>query len=96
MHKPLKIAGIVDRYTAEYPQQVGTSVSVTLNNGKTFIAEKKDYKGFTTKPLSWEEVIKKFRFLAYPKLGHLKQDEVIDMVRHFEKGDVSELLRLVV
>ena len=96
MHKPLKIAGIVDRYTAEYPQQVGTSVTVTLNNGKTFTTEKKDYKGFTTKPLSWEEVIKKFRFLAYPKLGHLKQDEVIDMVRHFEKGDVSELLRLVV
>lgn len=96
LHKPLKIAGIVDRYTAEYPQQVGTTVTVTLNNGKSFTAEKKDYKGFTTKPLSWEEVIKKFRFLSCPKLASVKQDEVIDMVKHLEKGDVSALLRLVV
>jgi 2-methylcitrate dehydratase len=92
----LKIAGIVDRYTAEYPQQVGTNVTITLNNGKSFSAEKKDYKGFMTNPLSWEEVVKKFRFLSYPRLGAVKQDEVIEMVKHFEKGDVLELLRLVV
>lgn len=96
LRKPLKIAGVLDRYTAEYPQQLGTNVTVTMNNGESFQIEKKDYKGFTTNPLSWDEVVKKFRFLSYPKLNHVKQDEVIEMVKKLEKGDIGELLKLVV
>jgi 2-methylcitrate dehydratase len=95
LHRPLKIAGILDKYTAEYPQQVGTTVTITMLNGDRFQVEKKDYKGFTTNPLTWEEVVKKFRYLSYPKLNSEKQDEVIAMVDKLEKCDIRELLNLI-
>jgi 2-methylcitrate dehydratase len=96
LHKPVKIAGLTDRYTAEYPQQVGTKVTITLENGKSISLEKKDYKGFHTDPFTWDDVVAKFTYLADGRIPEKKQAEIIDTVRHLDKRDVSELLKLIV
>ena len=95
LHKPFKIAGIMDRYTAEYPQQVGTTVTVTLTDGKSFSLEKKDYKGFFTNPFSWEDTIHKFRELSSARINEKRQDEIIAAVKHLEKTNITALLRLI-
>ena len=42
---------------------------VQLFGGAILAAEKSDYEGFLTRPMSWEQARKKFERLAGPRVG---------------------------
>jgi 2-methylcitrate dehydratase len=92
LHKPVKIAGILDKKTEAYPDKLMSEVTVYLKSGERFSVEKESYRGFFLDPLSWEDVIKKFRKLTGNKVSENSKDEIIDIIRNFEKHSVNDLL----
>jgi 2-methylcitrate dehydratase len=91
IHKPLFLAALTDPYTESYPEKVPAKVEITFNDGKKIKMEKEDYHGFFTRPLSWDDVVQKFRSLAGNTPPAI-QEQVIQAVADLEKLPMSELI----
>src|SRR6202034_4823504 len=73
-----------DGFTARYPREVPSRVTVGLQGGESYSHEVNDYPGFPTRPFTWEDSIKKFDQLA---AGHADEglcQEIKDAVRSLE------------
>jgi len=92
IHKPVKLAGMLDKNTEAYPDKLISEVTIYLKNGEKFSIKKESYKGFFLDPLSWEDVIKKFRKITGNKVDESAKDQIIDIIRNLEKHSVSDLL----
>ncbi|MGN7823321.1 MmgE/PrpD family protein [Chitinophaga sp. 22536] len=92
LHKPVKVAGLLDPYTAAYPDKVRCKVEITTIDGQQFTGEKEDYKGFFTRPLSWEEIKEKFIKLNKPYISAAEIDKVCDIIERLESHTANELL----
>jgi 2-methylcitrate dehydratase len=64
LHKPLPFAGILDPYTDAYPEKLKTKLEIEMHNGRKYTREKSDYKGFFTRPFSWDDAVMKFKKLT--------------------------------
>jgi len=95
-HKPVTVAGMLDPYTLAYPGKVMAKVEVVLNDGRKFTVEKEDYAGFHTRPLNWDEVIKKFRRLSQASLVGAQQDKLIALVQQLEHHNLQEVIDVLV
>jgi 2-methylcitrate dehydratase len=96
LHKPVKLAGLLDKNTEAYPDKLMTQVTIELKNGEKFSAEKESYKGFFLNPFTWEDVIEKFKKLAGNRIAETTKDEIVRIIQNFEGYSVSELLDRVV
>nr|WP_295871323.1 MmgE/PrpD family protein [uncultured Chitinophaga sp.] len=92
LHKPVKVAGILDPYTAAYPDKVRCKVEITTISGEQFTGEKEDYKGFFTRPLTFEEVKEKMIRLNKPYISEEKISAVCDLIEKLESHTANELL----
>jgi 2-methylcitrate dehydratase len=96
IHKPVKLAGILDKNTEAYPDKLMAQVTIEMNNGKKFSSEKESYKGFFLDPLSWEEVIQKFKKLTGNRISETTKEEVIYIIQNMEDHSVGKLLEKIV
>lgn len=96
IHKPMKLAGVLDPYTEAYPDKVIAKVEITLKNGKSYTCEKEDYPGFFTDPFTWEDVIEKFKRLTNNIIDNEKQEKIIEVIRTLEERQINELIDLLV
>ncbi len=95
LHKPLVLAGVLDPYTRAYPEKLMVKAEITLNDGKKFSIEKEDYHGFYTRPFSWEHTADKFRQLTKNVITENQQEDVINLCKDLENGDIQQLLNLL-
>ena len=95
LHKPVKVAGVLDPYTAAYPEKLMGKLVIRLKNGKEYSLEKEDYYGFFTRPISWEDVHKKFKKLTSKKMDISLQEAFIEKIMNLEKGNMRDLLFLL-
>ena len=72
-----------------------SEVTIYLKNGEKVSAEKESYKGFFPDPLSWQDVIIKFKKLTGNKLPETTKDEITDIIQNLEKHSVSNLLEKI-
>ncbi len=63
---------------------------IKMKSGEEFVCEKDGYKGYYTDPLSWEEVIDKFKRLTRYKTSNAEQ--IIQAITELEKINVNDLL----
>jgi 2-methylcitrate dehydratase len=82
-------------YSDRFPNEVACDITILLNNGTVFQIDKKDYKGFLTRPASWEMIVEKFNNLSYPFADEILRNEIINMVEDLEKYRVSDLMALL-
>ena len=82
-------------YTGPYPEKMPARVSLQLKDGRILQARKDDYKGFYTRPLSWDEVIDKFHLLGRNTMDTATRNEMIRVVRGLENEEVSTLVSLL-
>ncbi len=82
-------------YSRRFPREMPCRISVTLNDGKVLSVEKKDYEGFTTRPIRWETVLQKFKRLSSPYADAKLQEEIATAIAHLEGIKVSDLTRLL-
>jgi 2-methylcitrate dehydratase len=82
-------------YSDRFPEEVACDITIVLKNGTVFQIDKKDYKGFLTRPASWEMIVEKFNNLSYPFADEILRNEIIGMVEDLEKYRVSDLMALL-
>ena len=82
-------------YTDRFPQEVATTLTVSLKDGKKFSIDKTDYEGFRTRPMGWETVIAKFNGLATPFTSERARKAIIDAVQNIEKIKVREFTEIL-
>ena len=95
IHEPKKVIGMVDPYTKAYPDKLMGELKIRLKNGKEYVLEKEDYYGFHTKPMSWNDVKKKFKKLSQKNAGKELQNEIIDVVSNLQKHKIKKLINLL-
>jgi 2-methylcitrate dehydratase len=96
LHKPVKLAGILDKKTEAYPDKLMTEVTIHLKDGKKFSINKEDYHGFFTNPLSWNDVIEKFKKLTGNKLNEPDKNAIINIIQNLENYSINDLLQKII
>jgi 2-methylcitrate dehydratase PrpD len=71
----------------EFPKKWPASVTLLTKDGKTYSTRIDFPKGDPENPLTWDELIDKFRNLVSPVFFEVKQNEVIERVRSLEKEE---------
>ena len=82
-------------FTARYPAQFPSRVTVRLKSGQSFSHEVFDYPGFPTRPFTWEEISAKFDKLVTSRVGAQLSRDIKDAVRSLETIEVSDLTKLL-
>jgi 2-methylcitrate dehydratase PrpD len=80
-----------------FPQLFLTKVTITMDDGRTFVKEVRYPKGDPENPLSWEELLQKFdHCVATSGLRKDKKEQIVEYVMNLEKStnlrDFFELL----
>ena len=70
-------------------------MTITLSDGTTIVKEKRDYKGFHTNPMGWEQVRAKFESLSAPQANAKLRRDIADAVANLEAIGVRELAELL-
>jgi 2-methylcitrate dehydratase len=84
-----------DQFTARYPGEVGSRMTVRLAGGKSYSHEVKDYPGFPTRPFTWEQIGAKFDKLVAGRADKGLCREIKDAVRSLENIQVRDLMKLL-
>lgn len=74
-----------------FPDEMPVRVRITLANGDSFDAEARDYRGFHTDPMSWDDVEAKFDRLCDGVVNPALRQEIVEAVRELESVPISEL-----
>jgi 2-methylcitrate dehydratase len=82
-------------FSRRFPAEMPVRVAVTLTDGRTYDLERRDYAGFSTRPMTWDEAAAKFRSLGERALDAALLDEISSAVKELEHIRVSELTRLL-
>jgi 2-methylcitrate dehydratase len=82
-------------FTARYPAQFPSRVTVRLKRGQSFSHEVSGYPGFPTRPFTWEEISAKFDKLVTGSVGAQSSREIKNAVRSLETIEVSDLTKLL-
>ncbi len=81
--------------TARFPAEHACRLRLHLADGTTLAAEKRDYEGFLTRPMSWERARRKFDGLVATRLAPEHADEIADAVRALDEIDTHDLTALL-
>ena len=71
----------------EYPKKWPALATITTQSGQKYSAEIEYPKGDPENPLTWEELIQKFKNLVSPVYSEDKQKKIIERVRALEEED---------
>lgn len=82
-------------YTDRFPQEVCTTLTITLKDGSQHSITKTDYEGFNTRPMSWDTVIAKFNGLAAPFASESSRVAIINAVQNLEKMSVRDFVKVL-
>jgi 2-methylcitrate dehydratase len=82
-------------FTARFPAEFPSRITVRLKNGQSFSHEVSDYPGFPTRPFTWEEISAKFDKLVTGHVGVQLNLDIKDAVRSLEDVQVSDLTKLL-
>ena len=81
----------------EFPQKWPASVTITLKSGQSYAKKIETPKGDPENPLSWEELIDKFKYLVSPLLSSQAAEKIITSVRSLQSNSemsvFSEILK---
>jgi 2-methylcitrate dehydratase len=81
--------------TARFPAEHACRLRLHLANGQTLTAEKSDYEGFLTRPMSWQRAKNKFDRLVAGRLDPtiaLKLSETVAALDNLQTADLTALL----
>lgn len=92
---PRKVVDYLDPYTSVYPDKMPAKVVITLNSGEELEQKCEDFKGFFTRPLSWDDVIKKFSHLAEGIIDQQLQSKIIRVIHNLENESGESLITLL-
>ncbi|MGO9489172.1 MAG: MmgE/PrpD family protein [Solirubrobacteraceae bacterium] len=84
-----------DAFTARYPGEVPSRVTVRLEDGRSHSHEVKNYPGFPTWPLTWDQIGAKFDKLVAGRVDDGLAGEIKAAVRSLESIEAKDLMELL-
>ena len=81
--------------TERFPAEHACRLRVVLDDGTVLAAEKRDYEGFLTRPMSWERAREKFDRLAAAALEPEQAGELADAVAALDELQTRDLTALL-
>ena len=84
-----------EAFSEQFPQAMPCRVTFVLNDGRSFTAAMRDYPGFFTRPMSWDEVFMKFQRLAEPYTTASLRQSIAAAVEGLDTIPISELAHLL-
>jgi 2-methylcitrate dehydratase len=82
-------------YSARFPEEMPCTVKVRLKDGRELQISKRDYAGFFTRPMSWEQAVDKFSIVSAPYATEQMQRDVVLAVEQIEDLYIDEFMRLL-
>ncbi|HJP84389.1 MAG TPA: MmgE/PrpD family protein [Gemmatimonadaceae bacterium] len=82
-------------YSRRFPDEMLSRVIVTLRDGRQVELERRNYPGFSTNPMSWNDVHEKFVRLAVSHASTADLAELASAVENLENIRVRELTRIL-
>jgi len=81
--------------TARFPAEHPCRLRLVLDDGAVLAAEKSDYEGFLTRPMSWRRAREKFERLAAAALDPGQAAELADAVAALDELETHDLTALL-
>ena len=81
--------------TARFPAEHACRLRLHLAGGVTLAAEKSDYQGFVTRPMSWERARQKFQRLAAETIERQLAAELAEAVSALEELETQDLTAML-
>jgi 2-methylcitrate dehydratase len=81
--------------SARFPAEHASRLRLHLIGGVTLAAEKADYEGFLTRPMSWERALEKFERLAEGKIAAKLATELAEVIADLDELDTRDLTTLL-
>jgi 2-methylcitrate dehydratase len=78
-------------FSARFPREHACRVHVELEDGRVLVKEKRDYLGFSTRPMSWNAARSKFDDLAAQRLTTDERAAIVDAVARLEERGTEDL-----
>jgi 2-methylcitrate dehydratase len=82
-------------YSNRFPEEMACRVSIGIKGGQEFTKEKKDYEGFITRPINWEQIVHKFKMLSESRIDASFKEKLISMVKDLERIRIRDLTRVL-
>jgi len=80
-------------FSARFPEEMPSRVTVTLKDGRTLSRTLFDYPGFHTRPQPWDDAVSKFMALAEPHASPSVLADIVAAVHDLDQIRVAELTR---
>jgi 2-methylcitrate dehydratase len=80
-------------FTARYPAEVPSRVTVRLRSGQVFTHEVSDYPGASNQPFTWMEIEAKFNQLAGSHASGKSCQTINNAVHSLEDIQVNDLMK---
>ena len=86
-----------EEFERRYPAHYSSAVTITMKDATTYSATVDDPKGDWRNPVTYEDVVNKFRYLANRVYSDpLRTESIVEFVNDLEnQKDMSELMKLV-
>jgi 2-methylcitrate dehydratase len=84
-----------DAFTAKYPHELNTRITVKTKSGRTFDREQVGYEGGLGNPMSWERTVEKFNWLSEPFADEALRNSIIDAVVKIDERPIADLMDLL-
>jgi 2-methylcitrate dehydratase len=81
--------------TARFPDEHACRLQLVLDDGSVLAAEKSDYEGFLTRPMSWRRAQEKFALLAASAAEPELATEIAETVAALDELETSDLTALI-
>jgi len=85
----------VPDYSRRFPGEMPSRVTVTLTDRRVFTRALLDYRGFRSRPQTWDDAIEKFTVLSSRNASEKVISSIANAVHHIENKRVVELMRLL-
>jgi 2-methylcitrate dehydratase len=70
-------------------------ITVFLSDGRVLVKEKRDYEGFYSRPMQWEDEVRKFERLSAPYTDAALRRDIVGAVADLETISTTDLTRLL-
>lgn len=82
-------------FSHQFPAEMPCRIQIILKDGHVLSHDKRDYEGFYTRPLSWEQAVAKFEHLAAPFATHEQREAITEVVANLETKTVAQLTKVL-
>ena len=78
-----------------FPDEMPCQIDVWLTDGRHLSLEKRDYEGFSTRPMRWETVVAKFEKLSEKAADSALRQEIVDAVTDLDSISIVDLMQVL-